>query len=389
MDGLIILDTIDSILFFLMAISVGYLFIFAAAGMVKTNYFYPLATKKYRFAVFFPAYKEDKVIESAVHSFLQQEYPKEFYDVIVISDKMKDDTNLRLQQLPVELLIVDFENSSKAKALNFAMDKLSNQKYDMVVIMDADNTVHSDFLQKLSNAYESGANVIQAHRMAKNINTNTAVLDAVSEEINNSIFRKGHVKIGLSSALIGSGMAFEYSWFKENIKKVHSSGEDKELEGLLLKQRIYIDYLDDVPVYDEKTPKDEVFYNQRRRWIASQYNALINSIVDLPGAIISRNVDYADKIFQWMMLPRVILLGVISIISVLLTILDWEASLKWWGLLFLLGLAFCMAIPDYLVDKRLTKAVKKVPWLFILMLLNLFRIKGAYKKFIHTDHGEH
>ena len=389
MDGLIILDTIDSILFFLMAISVGYLFIFAAAGMAKTSYSYPRATKKYRFAVFFPAYKEDKVIESAVHSFLQQEYPKEFYDVIVISDKMKDDTNLRLQQLPIELLIVDFENSSKAKALNFAMDKLSNQKYDMVVIMDADNTVHPDFLQKFSNAYECGANVIQAHRMAKNINTNTAILDAVSEEINNSIFRKGHVRIGLSSALIGSGMAFEYSWFKENIKKVYSSGEDKELEGLLLKQRIYIDYLDDVPVYDEKTPKDEVFYNQRRRWIASQYNALINSIVDLPGAIISRNVDYADKIFQWMMLPRIILLGVISIISVLLTIIDWEASLKWWGILFLLGLAFCMAIPDYLVDKRLTKAIKKVPWLFILMFLNLFRIKGADKKFIHTDHGEH
>lgn len=389
MNGLIILDTIDSILFFLMAISVGYLFIFAAAGMAKAAYSYPQATKKYRFAVLFPAYKEDKVIEFAVHSFLQQEYPKEFYDVIVISDKMKDDTNIRLQQLPVELLIVDFENSSKAKALNFAMDKLSNQKYDIVVIMDADNTVHSDFLQKLSNAYESGANVIQAHRMAKNTNTNTAILDAVSEEINNSIFRKGHVKIGLSSALIGSGMAFEYSWFKENIKKVYSSGEDKEFEGLLLKQRIYIDYLDDVPVYDEKTPKDEVFYNQRRRWIASQYNALINSIVDLPGAIISRNVDYFDKIFQWMMLPRIILLGVISIISVLLTIIDWEASLKWWGILFLLGLAFCMAIPDYLVDKRLTKAIKKVPWLFILMFLNLFRIKGADKKFIHTDHGEH
>jgi len=55
MDGLIILDTIDSILFFLMAASVGYLLIFAAASMAKTTYFYPLATKKYRFAVFFPS----------------------------------------------------------------------------------------------------------------------------------------------------------------------------------------------------------------------------------------------------------------------------------------------------------------------------------------------
>jgi len=389
MDGLIILDTIDSILFFFMALTVGYLFVFAIAGMSKTTYSYPPAKKKYRFAVLFPAYKEDKVIKQAVQSFLEQEYPKENYDVVVISDKMKESTNQRLRQLPIELLIVDFENSSKAKALNFAIDKLSDRKYDMVVIMDADNTVHPDFLQKFSNAYESGANVIQAHRMAKNINTNTAILDAVSEEINNSIFRKGHVKLGLSSALIGSGMAFEFSWFKENIKKVFSSGEDKELEGLLLKQRIYIDYLDDVPIYDEKTPKDEIFYKQRRRWIASQYNALTNSFLDLPGAIINRNIDYADKIFQWMMLPRIILLGGISVISIATTMIDWETSLKWWGLLFLLGLTFCLAIPDYLVDKRLTKAIKKVPWLFILMFLNLFRIKGADKKFIHTDHGEH
>ena len=389
MDGLMIIDIIDSILFFFMVISVGYLFLFAIAGMLKTTYSYPPAKKKYYFAVLFPAYKEDNVIKQAVKSFLNQEYPKESYDIVVISDKMKDETNQQLQQLPIELLIIDFENSSKAKALNFAMDKLSDRKYDMVVIMDADNIVHPDFLQKLSNAYEAGANVIQAHRMAKNLNTSTAILDAVSEEINNSIFRKGHVKLGLSSALIGSGMAFEFNWFKENIKEVFSSGEDKELEGLLLKQRIYIDYLDDVPVYDEKTPKDEMFYNQRRRWIASQYNALTNSVFDLPRAIINRNIDYVDKIFQWMMLPRIILLGGISVISIVTTVIDWETSLKWWGLLFLLGLTFCLAIPDYLVNKRLTKAFKKIPWLFILMFLNLFRIKGTDKKFIHTEHEEH
>jgi len=389
MDGLIILDTIDSILFFLMAASVGYLLIFAAASMAKTTYFYPLATKKYRFAVFFPAYKEDKVIESAVHSFLQQEYPKEFYDVIVISDKMKDDTNHRLQQLPIELLIVDFENSSKAKALNFAMDKLSNPKYDMVVIMDADNTVHSDFLQKFSNTYECGATVIQAHRMAKNLNTSTAILDAVSEEINNSIFRKGHVRLGFSSALIGSGMAFEYNWFKNNIKKVSSAGEDKELESLLLKQRIYIDYMDDVLVYDEKTQKEDAFHNQRRRWLSAQFASLWNALPDLPSAIFSKNIDYCDKIVQWVMFPRVLLIGIIGLLSVTTSFINWEWSIKWWILVFVLFLALCMAIPDYLVNKQLKKAIKKVPLLAFMMFFNLFRMKGVNKKFIHTKHGEH
>lgn len=389
MDGLIILDIIDSILFFLLALSVGYLFIFAAASIPKRKYSYSIAKMKYHFAILFPAYREDKVIEQTVNSFLKQEYPKENYDLVVISDKMEDSTNQRLGQLPIDLMIVDFENSSKAKALNFAIDKLADRKYNMVVILDADNTVEPDFLQQISNAYECGANVIQAHRMAKNLNTSTAILDAVSEEINNSIFRTGHVKLGLSSALIGSGMAFEYKWFKENIKKVSSAGEDKELEMLLLKQRIYIDYMDDLPVYDEKTQKENAFNNQRRRWLSAQFASLWQALPDLPSAIFTKNIDYCDKIAQWIMLPRVLLIGFIGLLSIITTLINWEWAIKWWILLFTLLGALCMAIPDYLVNKQLKKAIWKVPLLAINMFFNLFRMKGVNKEFIHTEHGEH
>jgi hypothetical protein len=57
---------------------------------------------------------------------------------------------------------------------------------------------------------------IQCHRCAKNANNDVAVLDGTSEEINNTIFRKAHNRLGLSSALIGSGMCFKYDLFKEN-----------------------------------------------------------------------------------------------------------------------------------------------------------------------------
>ena len=61
---------------------------------------------------------------------------------------------------------------------------------------------------------------MQGHRVAKNHNTNLATLDAVSEEINNNIFRSGHRAIGLSSALIGSGMAFDYELIKSEMAKI-------------------------------------------------------------------------------------------------------------------------------------------------------------------------
>lgn len=67
-----------------------------------------------------------------------------------------------------------------------------------------------------------------------------AYLDAISEEINNSIFRLGHVNLGMSAALIGSGMAFEYSLFyKAMMSNTSVGGFDRVLEMKLLYHRIF------------------------------------------------------------------------------------------------------------------------------------------------------
>ena len=383
-----ILDNIDSLCFFLLGTSVLYLFVFALLSHIKRKDTYPAAGKLHRFVILYPAYKEDRVIENAISNFLEQDYPKSCYDVVVISDQMQDDTINRLKSMPITLMEVHFQQSSKAKAMQYAMENLDKNTYDMVVIMDADNTVEPNFLHELNKAYHSGCLVIQAHRMAKNLNTDTAILDAVSEEINNSIFRKGHVRLGLSAALIGSGMAIDFQWFKKNIFKLQTAGEDKELEALLLKENIFIEYLEHVNVYDEKTQKDSTFYNQRRRWLASQLFAIKNNIGKLPGALFDGKFDYANKICQWMMLPRVLLLGFIGIISVIVLLYQWTWAIKWFILELLLVITLSLAVPDYLVNEQFKKAVWKAPKLFLLMTLNLFRLKGVNKKFIHTEHGE-
>lgn len=383
-----ILDNIDSLCFFLLGTSVLYLFVFALLSHIKRKDIYPAAGKLHRFVILYPAYKEDRVIENAISNFLEQDYPKSCYDVVVISDQMQDDTINRLKSMSVTLMEVHFQQSSKAKAMQYAMENLDKKTYDMVVIMDADNTVEPNFLHELNKAYHSGCLVIQAHRMAKNLNTDTAILDAVSEEINNSIFRKGHVRLGLSAALIGSGMAIDFQWFKKNIFKLQTAGEDKELEALLLKENIFIEYLEHVNVYDEKTQKDSTFYNQRRRWLASQLFAIKNNIGKLPGALFDGKFDYANKICQWMMLPRVLLLGFIGIISIIVLLYQWTWAIKWFILELLLVITLSLAVPDYLVNEQFKKAVWKAPKLFLLMTLNLFRLRGVNKKFIHTEHGE-
>lgn len=386
-----VLSLIDSILFIVVAVSVGYLFVFAFFSLWNPREKYPRARKKYRFVVLVPAYKEDRVIERTVASLLVQDYPEGYLDVVVISDRMSDAVNERLAQQPVTLLKPVFEQSSKARALNFAIDYLEEgaagkeRGYDVAVILDSDNLVDPHFIRDMADAYDMDMKAIQAHRIAKNRNTSTAVLDAVSEEINNSIFRKGHVNMGLSSALIGSGMAFDYKWFVRNIKLVSTAGEDKELEVLLLKQGIFIDYLNDTFVYDEKVAQPAVFYKQRRRWLAAQFGVLFNSVKGLPGALFSGNIDYADKLFQWMMLPRVLLAGLCGMMSVFVPFVALGWAVKWWILLLVLLFTLSFAIPDYLVDRSFKKAISHAPLLGIMMFINLFRLRGVNKKFIHTE----
>lgn len=382
----IIVDIADSILFTLMLFSVLYLLVFALASLKKKKIDYPITNKRMRFVILFPAYKEDKVIVESVRSFIHQDYPGSLFDIVVISDQLKNETNELLSRLPIKLIIANYPNRTKAKALNLAIKNL-DQPYDGVVIIDADNTVDNNFLDEVNKAFCFGVKAVQAHRVAKNANTDMAILDAASEEINNSFFRSGHVKLGLSSALSGSGMAFEYKWFIDNIKNISSVGEDKELELELLRQGIYIDYLEDVFVYDQKVQNQKVFYNQRRRWIATQYDNLSKGIKYVPEALRNGNVDLCNKILQWIMLPRLIILGFIIIVAITLSFVNIFLAFKWWILLLVMCLTFAIAIPDNMVNERFIRILRKLPKLFILMVINLFRIRGANKKFIHTEHN--
>lgn len=392
---------IDWILFTLLALCVCYLLLYAIASKFYRTPRFPEARTLRRFIVFFPAYKEDRVIASSVRSFLQQDYPRELFDIIVISDQMQPATNEDLRSLPIRLLIADYEDSSKAKALTMAVDSIIGEHYDVAVIMDADNLTSPDFLAEVNRAFDSGIKSVQAHRTGKNLNTDISILDGISEEINNGIFRSGHNALGLSAALSGSGMAFEADWFRQNVRLLETAGEDKELEVLLLQQRIHTVYLPQIPIYDEKTQKEEAIGNQRKRWIAAQFGILRSSLLSLPKAIGQGNLDCCDKILQWMLPPRLIQLAgvfgltlVITIIGIWLSLQgtatghEWTIAVKWWILSAAQIAAMTLPIPGHLFNKQLGKAVLRIPMLALATIGNLFKLKGAYKKFIHTEHGE-
>jgi len=384
-----LIHIVDIMLWFVAACSVVYVVFFAFISLFYDKedqiaiHAAALSNRKTKFLILFPAYNEDRVIINAVEQFLQQDYPKTHYTVAVISDHMQPSTNEQLGEMSIKLLTPTFEKSSKAKAMQYAINHIEGE-FDNVVILDADNVVRRDFLSQL-NILCTLYDAIQCHRCAKNANNNVAVLDGASEEINNTIFRKAHNRLGLSSALIGSGMCFNYNVFKRNVFQLKTAGEDREMEALLLQQGIFIKYAPDIHVFDEKVSNQDNFQRQRMRWMTAQIQSLFNQLPMIPKAITHGNINFIDKTIQQALIPRSILVVFLTIISLLMTILVYEWCMKWWILLGVLALALFIAIPAPLRFKSFAKALS-IPGLVLRMLKNVLHIDRKNTDFIHTTH---
>jgi cellulose synthase/poly-beta-1,6-N-acetylglucosamine synthase-like glycosyltransferase len=384
------------VVFIYLSISVIYAFVFSVAGRLGNLPETPSTGIYRKFAVLIPSYKEDEIILETAKQALKQSYPKDQYDVVVIADSLKPATLQILKSLPIKVVEVSFEVSTKAKSLNEALSILP-PTYDYALILDADNIMAIDFIEKLNAVLvKTGVSAVQGHRVAKNLNTSFAILDAVSEEVNNHIYRKGHRVLGLSSGLIGSGMAFDFNYFKEVMATNKAiGGFDKELELKLLRDEIEIEYVEDALVYDEKVENPEVFGNQRRRWMSAQFYYLRNYFFQgLWHLIKYGNINFFDKAFQQFLLPRVLLLGSLIIFSTLALIMEFgfgiyfNPGVNWWMFaLFINVSGLLLAVPDNYYNRKTFGAAMSLPKAIIIMFMTLFKLKGANKKFIHTPHS--
>ncbi len=383
-----ILYSVFWILYVYFTVSSAYLLLLAIVGLFPVKGTPVKVQKKRKIAVLIPGYREDEVIVEVAKDALNQAYGTENYDVVIIADGFKEETLKKLKQLDVIVIKVDLAVSTKSRALNAALAAL-DEIYDIAVVLDADNIMESNFLDLINAAFTRGIMAVQGHRVAKNMDTSFAILDAVSEEINNHLFRKAHKILGLSSSLIGSAMAFQYKFFKKMMAKVEVvGGFDKEIEVVMLQQGMKIDYLPDAYVYDEKVPNAKVFTKQRRRWISAQVHYFGKSFLPaLKDLFLKGNIDFFNQAMQYLLPPRVLLLGSLMLFATLAVFWPQILHLRIWLVsLTMIFLVFLLSMPKYLYNFRTLLAITRLPYGFFLMVLSLLKIGGSNKEFLHTKH---
>jgi cellulose synthase/poly-beta-1,6-N-acetylglucosamine synthase-like glycosyltransferase len=304
---------------------VFYNLLFSIAGRLfpKRSKEVPDTLSYSRIAVLIPAYKEDEVILSVVKSYESLDYPADKYEVVVIADSLQAATITTLRAEGITVIPVSFKKSTKTKSLNVAFAQLNDHDYDMAVIADADNIPAANFLTKVNSAYLQGYHVIQAQRVAKNLDTPFAILDAANEMIANHINRKGANALGLSASIIGSGIAFEYQLIKQSLKETEAiGGFDKVLQQLLVDKGYKIHYLEEALMFDEKVENAAAFENQRKRWLSSQLVYLRQYFMKGFRALLRGRIDYFYMaVGQNMLLPRMLLLAGLFFMSVIYLVL--------------------------------------------------------------------
>ena len=232
-----------------------------------------------KLAVIVAAHNESAVIGQLVKNLTELKYPKEMYDVYVIADNCTDNT-AEVAGKAGAIVCERFDDTKKSKgyALEWMFDRLfemedkpDGKKYDAVVIFDADNLVHPNFLMEMNHHLCKGRKIIQGYLDAKNpYDTWVAGTFAIAFWVIDHIYHLAKTNLGLSAVLGGTGMCITMDVIRTQGWRATCLVEDMEFTMKSLACGIKTTWAHDAIVYDEKPLTFMQSWRQRKRWAQGQ-----------------------------------------------------------------------------------------------------------------------
>lgn len=358
---------IDAILFVLFSLSVIYLLVFLISTKLNKRKEYPQVEVQANFVVVIPLYGDNKLIFNSIDSVIKQNY-KNNVSVIIVANDCTNDFMSKITYNCVTVITKKKQRESNLlsgdylEALEFC--ETNKIKCDIISILQCGDILEQDSLIKINDAYYSGCDVIQIRRhFSDKVNT-TAILEAVGEEINNTIFREGHTALGFSSAIMDSGISFNFKTFCEIRDEISDPHPEKQIETALLKRNIYIEYLNYAYICRLKKIDSSTYYKYKRSSHSIQRNNLFKTIFSFPKYFFNHKLDYCNKIIQWVIPSRIIISIMMMFIMLLVVLINWSLGIKWLVLIIILTMLYISSIPNYLINKKLRTIIILAPFYF-------------------------
>ncbi len=225
-----------------------------------------------RFAIVIPAHNEELLLPRLLSSTRNQDYPGDLFETIVVADNCTDSTaDIGRHQAATVLERFDEEKRGKGYAIKWALETIDLNKYDAVLIVDADCFIDTNALRSLDQAMQE-KQVIQCYSGVGNPDESwfTRLLD-VSRTINNIIYSPAKQRLGLSCELTGTGMCFATRLLRKYGWDAFTVGEDWEYYAKLIQNGETVGFDRNAKVYHQESSSLKQATSQRMRWSSGRF----------------------------------------------------------------------------------------------------------------------
>lgn len=255
----------------------------------------PTAPPRTHFACLIAARNEEAVIADLVASLRAQNYPPELCHIYVIPNNCTDNTEAAARAAGADILRCLRPVRCKGDALHEAVGRLMSQPYDAFCVFDADNIVHPDFLARMNDAFQAGAQVCKGAMRVKNPEAGPlAGCYGLYYTLFDRFYSRARMNCGLSAKLVGTGFAVRREVFETlggwNTRTI---AEDAEFAAQCAARGIRVRFVPTALTYDEAPTSLALSLRQRRRWcsglmdVADRNRAALTRAVPGPGKFLA------------------------------------------------------------------------------------------------------
>ena len=224
---------------------------------------------KYKIAVIIAARNEENVISHLIDSLKKQKYPEELYDIFVVPNNCKDNTEQVALNAHANIIECKEIVSSKGEVLKYTFEYMAknHSEYEAYCIFDADNIVHPKFLSRMNDALCEGYRVAQGYRDSKNpSDTWISSCYSLYYWTQNYFFNKARMNMGWSSSINGTGFMIKKDVLEEIGFNTVTLTEDIEFAAICGINKIRIAFVNNAITYDEQPLTFKESWKQRKRW---------------------------------------------------------------------------------------------------------------------------
>lgn len=264
---------VRKLVFSILGILTFYKIIYKYIGFfVKAKKFEPAPqTKKYGIVI--AARNEELVIGNLVDSLHQQTYPRENFRVFVVADNCDPDDKTAEIAREHGATVYERHCPSKARkgwALEYLFENIEKDfgitSFDGYLFFDADNVVSRDYLERMNEAFSTGADGVIGYRNSKNFDQNWISAHYAIHFMRSSMnLHRPRGRLSLCTHIAGTGYLLSSDMLK-NGWHYSTLTEDTQATMDFAVQGKRIEYCEAAEFYDEQPYEIKVMLRQRIRW---------------------------------------------------------------------------------------------------------------------------